>query len=149
LLTQFHGFGPGAGSSHIHVSRDATFDETFDSALVFDKHPFQGSLALRRTPAATELESFNDQAPQHSTGSITDSTNVLPKHHNAEVEDPESILNLFDTNELDIPDPALKTIINPQDSNEQTPRYPQRIRRRNPLYLEDSGTNEKVDETAM
>jgi hypothetical protein len=29
------------GSAHIHVSRDATFNENFDSALVFDTHPFQ------------------------------------------------------------------------------------------------------------
>jgi len=34
------------GSSHIHVSLDATFDETFDTALVFDMKPFQGSLSL-------------------------------------------------------------------------------------------------------
>lgn len=137
------------GSSHIHVSRDATFDETFDSALVFDKHPFQGSLALRRTPAATDLESFNEQQPQHSTGSITNSTHVLPEHHNSEVEDPESILDPLETNALDKPDPELETIIDPRDSNEQTPRYPQRICRQNPLYIENSRKKDQVDETAM
>lgn len=35
------------GTHHIHESHDATFDEFFDSTLVFNKHPFQGSLATR------------------------------------------------------------------------------------------------------
>ena len=42
------------GSAHIHVSHDATFDETFDTALVFDTHPFQGSITLHHPPPAQQ-----------------------------------------------------------------------------------------------
>jgi hypothetical protein len=64
------------GTSHIHVSHDATFDENFDSALVFDTHPFQGSLAQRRTPAAAQMQSFNEQTTTQKTGSVTDFSNT-------------------------------------------------------------------------
>jgi hypothetical protein len=66
----------------IFTSYDATFDENFDTALVFDTHPFQGSLAIRRAPTSNpiQLETFNEQEPSQSTGSITDFNNtVLPQ----------------------------------------------------------------------
>jgi hypothetical protein len=40
---------------HIHVSYDATFDENFDTALIFDTHPFQGSLAICRAPTSNPI----------------------------------------------------------------------------------------------
>jgi hypothetical protein len=64
------------------VSYDATFDENFDSALVFDTHPFQGSIAICRTPTSnpTHLETFNEHESLQSTGSITDFNNtILPQ----------------------------------------------------------------------
>jgi hypothetical protein len=65
------------GLNHIHTSRDATFDENFNSALVFDKHPFQGSLAFQTTPGANQLELFNQQEPTETTGSVNDFVNAL------------------------------------------------------------------------
>jgi hypothetical protein len=70
------------GTMHIHVSYDATFDENFDSTLVFDTHPFQGSIAIRCTPTSnpSQLETFHEQEPSQSTGSITDfNDNALPQ----------------------------------------------------------------------
>ena len=76
------------GSTHIHVSRDATFEENFDSALVFDKHPFQGSLAYRHTPAANEMQTFNNQTTDQSTGSVADFT-TLPQDQSEEGNEPD------------------------------------------------------------
>jgi hypothetical protein len=60
------------GSSHIHVSEDATFDENFDTALVFDQHHFQGSIANRRLKPPSELKSYTGQVTEHHTGSLAD-----------------------------------------------------------------------------
>jgi hypothetical protein len=79
------------------VSYDATFDENFDSALVFDTHPFQGSIAIRRAPTSnpSQLENFNEQEPTQSTGSITDFTNtVLPQQ--TEEGSEESVTDQYD-----------------------------------------------------
>jgi hypothetical protein len=137
------------GTMHIHVSYDATFDENFDSALVFDTHPFQGSIAIRRNPTSNpeQMESFTEQEPTQSTGSITDFHNAaLPKQNEEGSE--ESVNNpdesVTEVNQ-DNTENEYVMVEAPQDTeNEemeesqdtQANRYPNRIRRRNTKYFD-------------
>jgi membrane-bound lytic murein transglycosylase len=96
------------------VSCDATFDENFESALIFDKHPFQGSLAYKRTPAATEMQSFNDQTETQSTGSVTDFI-TLPQDQSEEGNEHDESSAMSDTNSV-----TEQTEIENEDENENS-----------------------------
>jgi membrane-bound lytic murein transglycosylase len=112
------------GSNHIHVSRDATFDENFESALVFNKHPFQGSLAYRRTPAATEMQTFNDQTEDQSAGSVTDFI-TLPQDQSEEGNELDES-SMSDENSV-----TEQTKIENQDENENPNEYDNEIENTN------------------
>jgi hypothetical protein len=108
------------GSSHIHISHDVTFDEHLDSALIIDTHPFQGSLALHRSPAQNQLQPFDDQIPMETTGSIEDfNTDTLPPDQSEEGNKEKSTTEpINETNE--------PNIVEEETQDTQTNRYPSR-----------------------
>jgi hypothetical protein len=154
------------GSRHLHISHDATFDENFDSALVFDANPFKGSIAIRRTPAATQMQSFNEQTPTENTGSVTDTIATLPHPQSEEGnEQDESVtenISVINDPAENITDQLENEVENEfENENEIEPdiientihenRYPSRKRRRNPIYFPDEPLNEQqeTEEQAM
>jgi hypothetical protein len=139
------------GTRFIHVSHDATFDENFDSALVFDLHPFQGSLAFRRTPAANQLllQSFKEQQPEQQTGSVADfQLNTFTQAQSEEGNETSSTeppaLEYLDESEHEEDEDDSE--FNTPDTLEQEKRYPNRKRRRNPKYFSEL-TNDEPEQT--
>jgi hypothetical protein len=133
------------GTHHIHVSHDATFDEFFDSALVFDTHPFKGSLATRPPPTSTQLQSFDPHDEHENTGSVTDTSNpTLPLEQSEEGTEEEEQVSITDPQN----DSTELQLTNQQDiEDSQNQRYPTRIRRKNTKYFPDEPTEE--EEQAM
>jgi hypothetical protein len=78
---------------HFMVSHDATFDENFESATVYDSTPLPGDLPVRSFPTNHQTVDPDDP-PTHNTGSVAELFHIpppsttpetTPNHHSAPV----------------------------------------------------------------